>query len=71
MAEPKVLWTSLEGNGEPWRVLEQQRDTWKARAQEDESDSSSVLDWIGIRRDVERRRPMTTPAKRPGGCLCM
>lgn len=49
----------LEGNGEPCRVWELQRDTGKAGSQEDESDSSTVLDQIGIRRDVEGRRPRT------------
>lgn len=68
---PSPLDFVLEGNGEPCGVLEQQRDTRKAGAQEGESDSSTVLDQIGIRRDVEGRRPTTRPAKRPSGRVCM
>lgn len=63
----KHLGFSLEGNGEPCRVSEQQRNTGKAESREDKSDSI-MLDWIGTRREVEERRPATVLTKCINGC---
>ena len=60
----------LKGTGEPCRVSKQRRDTGKAESGEDESDSS-VLDQLGIKRDVEGRRPITALAKCTNGCIYM